>query len=482
MIRRRLLKTSTAILLPLILGCARIEHAADMRYENALIDTYDLEYFVDEDEAILPSEPLTITDVIRIVLRRNLDLLAQQYELIVQQETARAEQIKMLPSLTLDGLYQVRTKTTASFTKILSAPFQPTQAQLSSIKETRTFDIRDTFNLLDFGLAYFRSRQEKYRTNIIDQRHLRFRQKLILDTVEAYWKAAAAQKVLRETRDIMVRSEQLHQGLDRAMNKRLISQVQGLEAETHILDAELEIYAVQHVYESSKVQLAGFMGLLPGTYFELADIDMDVQEIPLPDIEVLEEQAFLARPELSLKDQEERIARESARMAILQMFPNVALFSDYDGDGNPFLLFHYWYSAGLRATWNLLSIPAQWHYKGAAEMQEGQAYHERLALSIAVLTQVRLAYLGYHDALRHYQLAKESYDVRSRLAYASELEFRTGEFQGTQFLQFASDAVLAKVIALRAYAQLQLAIEQINYAVGIPLLVGDIDYLEIYES
>lgn len=462
-------------------GCAKVEPAAEIRIENAETDMEDLLSF-DETVDDLLDEPLTLEDVLRIVLCRNLDLLAQEYELAVQEETARAEHLRMLPPLTIDGVYQVRTKNTAALAKILSSPLQPTQAQLSSTKETHQFDIRDTLNLIDFGLAYFKTKQEKYRSLIIDQQHLRFRQKLIFDTIEAYWRAIAAQKLLAETQDIMERSRRLQQSLHKMTDLRVISKVQGLEAESKMYDAELQIYVVKHQYDVAKEELSAFMGLLPGTLYELADIDLTVENIDLGNIALLEEQALASRPELAVKDQEERIARESVRMAILQMFPNASMFEDYNGDGNPFLIYHYWFSAGIRATWNLFNIPLQWHYKSAARFQEEQARQTRLALSIAVLSQVHLAHLGYIDALNFYKLTKENFEVKDNLAKAAAEELRIGEFSGVVALDFASEAIISRITTLRAYANLQIAIEQINYAVGIPLWIGQTNLSDIYEE
>lgn len=462
------------IVLLLQFGCSKGPiDVVSLRFENSVTDLDTL--YTYNDEEVLPETPLTLEDVLEIIFCRNLDLVVQEHERNVQSELAIAEELKMLPPLTLDGIFAARNKNTASLTEILGQPQPIIQPQISSIKETRQWDVRDTLNLIDFGLSYFKSRQEKARTQIIDQQHLRVRQKLILDATTSYWKAIASKKMIEEASRVIALSTKFQSDLEKQMALRTISEIQGLQTESKLVDSEIQLHTLQYQLESAKTELTGFMGLPPGTPFELADVEISDEEIEVADIQELEEQALFYRPELSAKDLEERIARESVRMAILQMFPNASLFTDYNADGNPFLIFNYWISAGVRATWNLFNIPQQWHLKKAAEQQGEQAFAARLALSIAVMSQVHIAYLGYQDALSQYRLVDRAYNVKERLARAAEKGVMAGEFAGVDAMNFASEAAVAKMQALRAYAQLQIAIEALDYAVGIPLLFSDVD-------
>ena len=162
-------------------------------------------------------------------------------------------------------------------------------------------------------------------------------------------------------------------------------------------------------------------------------------------------------------------------MAIVQMMPNPSLFVDWDVDANPFLIFNRWMSAGVKATWNLFNVPQQLHLKHAAQTQADQAYAARLALSVAVMSQVNIAYLGYRDALDEFHLSWQSYQIKKRLAIAAEKELSVGEFNGVDTLSLITDAAIAHVNAMRAYGSLQIAIEQLDYSIGVPLLFADVD-------
>ena len=285
-------------------GCSRdvMVDVRTLREENAEYDLGALDVY--NEEIILPQTPLTLEDILCIVFEHNLDVLTQEYERRVQVELTIAEELKMLPPLTLDGIFQERSKNTATNTKILggTAPPGTVQPQLGSTRETRQWDARLTLNLIDFGLSYFKSRQERDRIYVIDQQHLRARQKLILDTTESYWKAVTAQKVMNETIDIIAVSREYQEALQRQINRKNISEIQGLLAESKIADAEIQLNPLVYQYYSAKAELAALMGLPPETCFELEDIEIKDDELDICDLKELEEQALVFRPELSLKD------------------------------------------------------------------------------------------------------------------------------------------------------------------------------------
>lgn len=186
------------------------------------------------------------------------------------------------------------------------------------------------------------------------------------------------------------------------------------------------------------------------------------------------EEALRSRPELYIKDLEEKITLEKINESIVPMLPNISIFRDSNYDANPFLVHKYWWSLGMRASWNLFLIPQKMQEKRAAESQQEFTLASRLALSIGVMAQVNLAYLNYRDAFNQYQTALKSLDVRSRLAEISEKIRKTGEFHSIDVLNFRTDSLLARITSWRAYSFLKLAEEQLNYAIGRPFYLSDV--------
>ncbi len=458
-------------------GCVSDYDWVSLRDQHAIEDVDDI-----LEEAYIPPYPLTLSDILRIALIQNLDLQVQRDELAAQAAIAAAENYKMIPPLTVDGIYSRRSNNTA--TAILTpAGVQP--PQISSTQDTRQWDIRQTINLLDFGLSYFRAQQERGKAQLLAQTQLRVRQKLIFDIVQAYWKAIVAQKTLGRSLVIVEEAEEAQAQLEMQIARKNISTVDALKQEGHLIEMHNRLFAIRFQLESAKAELAEYMGLPPCTYFELADVEiLESCGQQVESIESLEEQSLYWRPELVVKDLEEKIAVEDARIATLQMMPNATTFGDYNADGNPFLVHNYWLSAGVRATWNLLSFPQRIAEYHAGKAREEQAYRARLALTVAVLTQVRLAYLNYQTALEQYQISMQYALVKDRLYAATLAGKQAGDMNKLDVINFAEQALTANIAALKAYADLEVAKEQLGFVIGKPLrftpvnLEEDAGYLE----
>jgi outer membrane protein, multidrug efflux system len=220
------------------------------------------------------------------------------------------------------------------------------------------------------------------------------------------------------------------------------------------------------------MKLVALMGLPSYAPFKLARPHLCRDEVQLACIEDLEQEALLSRPELVIKDIDEKIMADEVRANIIQMFPGLTLFKSYNYDANRFLENHHWMVVGARATWNLLSIPNLAYTANVARGQKHLARFNRLSLSVGILAQVRLAYLNYLDKLSQYKLAREWSDIRTQLVDVAERERELGEFNDIDVLNFKLVAVFSKYVALKAYAALKISIEQINNSIGRPLLFG----------
>ena len=108
----------------------------------------------------------------------------------------------------------------------------------------------------------------------------------------------------------------------------------------------------------------------------------------------MESLALTARPELREEDYRKRITAQEARKALLRMLPGIELNAGANYDSNKYLDNQSWADAGLQVSWNLFSVfsgPAARRY---AEGQMDLGDLRRLALSVAVITQVQTAVIS----------------------------------------------------------------------------------------
>jgi hypothetical protein len=116
----------------------------------------------------------------------------------------------------------------------------------------------------------------------------------------------------------------------------------------------------------------------------------------------------------------------------------------------------------------LLSIPGYYYDSVIGSEGEELARRNRLASSIAILSQVHLSQVLYEQNLDQYLLAKRLADSYAKLVAVSSIEKETGKMGGAELLQTEIDAALARINQLKIYAELQNSIEQMNNAIGLP--------------
>lgn len=452
-----------------ICGCCRNDpDLCSLRYWHTMKEQSYL-YEVGD----VPSHPLTLPEVVQIALYRNLDLLVRDQERAVEEEILTSARLKVLPALTVDAVDSER-----------SNPPLFTDSSPTSEKLTKTVSARAAWGIVDFGLTYFKARQESNRLVHLEQQHIRIRQNLILDVIGAYWKAIAAKNSVCDAEELLAEATNLRLLMHKHLDKRNLSELQALKVDEQVVEAQVKLSKMKYEFDSSLVKLKSLLGLPPSIHLDLEDAQEEDEPIAFDSIHQLEEMALLSRPELYEKDIEEKIAADEVRVNIVQMFPNATLFGMYNYDANKFLVFHHWSTLGTSATWNLLTIPQLTYGMKAAQQQKYLARVSRLALSIGVITQVNLAYINYLNAKEQYQFANDNFQIKTRLVNALEKENRVGEFGGIELLNERFLAIEAKYAAMLAFADLQAAIEQVNNSIGHPMLYGKVsldDVLQVNE-
>lgn len=417
----------------------------------------------------LPSDYLTLDEVVAVALERNLDLLVKEWEGAVQRETATREYLKLLQSLTFSSEFSFRNENTGSFSQSLAPGIPPAPPSISSNQTVRRWDFTYTFNILDFGVSYFRAKQENDKAMIQTIEYARLQNNLILDVTRQFWKVIYAQKAIEESKTLIERMTRQREGIQREVEARMISEMPALKAEDQLLSVEIQLHAYQKEYHEGKMELARLMGYPACLEYNLAVVDDFNIDVEVSDPCALSDLALIQRPELFSLDVEELIGVSETISAIIQMFPALAPFAGMNQDGNTFLIHNFWLIAGIRAAWNLFAIPQH-----IAEMRIGQddrmtSQARRMALSIGVISQVHLAYYLYKDNLEQFRLIEDQRLIKKRIYETAIRQFRVGLTSGIDVLNYQADLYISELNYLRSFAELQIALEQLNNAIGAPL-------------
>ncbi|MBA3958038.1 MAG: TolC family protein [Parachlamydiaceae bacterium] len=461
--------------LSLFAGCSHkeIPSLVQTRDDHAICD---LDYIYSTID--IPCEPLTLKGIIDIAWRHNWDVLAKELEWAVQREVTTREMLRMLPSFTFNGEWSHRNKRTASRTQLIPSGIR-TPPSIGSEQRVRAWDATLSFKVIDFALAYYQSQESSWRALGLYMQYARLKQNMILEIYKSYWKAMSARWGAKKSQEILALIAEYREKFDREMDARYISRVPGLRIEDQMLNFQVQLYSFEFTYQNAKAELAALMGIPADVQFELAEVEMDAFP-ELEPIEELEQIALRSRPELYNSDFEENISTEQVRQAVIRTFPSTEIFKSYRTNLDRFLVHHHWIVTGLRVAWDLLSVPQHIFDIKAAQLGRDRAYVARLALSVGVMTQVNIAYFDYLNISEQYKIREDIYNVRTRLADASWMEFYRGEFNMVDVILSRASAIQGGVDAISAYGQKQIALEQVNNSIGQPLRFNTL--LEIYEE
>lgn len=433
------------------------------RYEN-----------MQDDLTILTLDPpwhgevLNLDQIIEIANQRNLDLLVLEQQVLIQDELTGGSVRKWLPQLIWNQELSGRNVNTGSFSESLDPTVPPAPPSISSQTHVNRLDLTLTWNLLDFGISMMRSRQEANKTLVLQMGYEKERQKLIMEIVKNYWRAIVARYALRENRKLVSRSQKLIAALNKHVENRIISWAEAYRIETDLLKNQPDLYRNEREYQDVLEELAQQMGLPLGSTFELAEEEELPFETRLLPIEEIEEYALMYRPELYSGDLQELIKADDVKIAMLAAIPGLAFFAGDFYDANKFLIYNHWLSAGLRVSWDLFRLPERMSDYHVAQMNKDLVAQQRIAFSMGVITQVRIAYLSYYQSIETYQLVKELAEAKKKLAFAGTKGAIRGDTSESTALTLEIDALLTTTEALRSYGEAMFNLERLNNSMGIP--------------
>jgi len=478
----RLVSVSIIALLTVVLWGCRYQKELGMhsaRYEHAV---FDLSFFDENTKCI--TKKLTLDEIIEIAINNDLDLEVKRQRIRVQREIATAEALNMLPDLIFDGEFSKRDNSPAATSLNLEPPHSPLSPPSISSDKTSLFgNVSLIWNLLDFGLSFYTARQTAHQINIDYLEYERAKQNLILRVVRAYWKAASSYNAiitaiplvqeLRAQRELL--KDQISEGI-------YLSDIDAYSKLARFYQREIQLkgfndrndssdptQGYEKEYENALADLGSFMGVRPGFHFEVV---FDFQDLPfevvIPSEEELEGMALMYRPELYQNDTQLLITRDDVRKALLQQFPALSFFDTAFYDRNTFLVNHTWLLAGIELTWNLLKTPHYFFEQRRFEKEVGFVKRERLFLSMGIIVQVNLGRILSDQNKEQYLLVRNTSYAQEKLTDIVHRQALLGKKSESDDLNARVDAALAKVNAMKVYAELQNSLETLNNAVGMP--------------
>ena len=152
-------------------------------------------------------------------------------------------------------------------------------------------------------------------------------------------------------------------------------------------------------------------------------------------------------------------------------------FAGANYDDNEFLVNNSYSVAGWGITWDLLGIFQANSERKFREAQIDVADARRLALSMAVTTQVYLSGIRYQLAVDRYKAASELFEVRKNLERNSSIS--GARVSGLDTLNARSASIASELRRSLAFAETQTAFARVINSIGIDPVPDTVSSLEL---
>ena len=442
----------------------------------------------DEQEPITAA--ITLEEAVARALKYNLDLRLKKMEVAVNEQLQEVSRYDMLPNLVAGAGYVDR----SNYPGGASWQFanQTRGAQPGNVIQTpgnysttsemtrKLNSVEFSWNLLDFGVSYYRARQRADEYLIAQERRKRVIQTMVHDVRFAFHRALAAQKLATEAEAVMKQAEAAIEQSRAAESRGAIPVQIALAYQRALVDAVALLNTRRQELDFAKAELAALMSA-PTGQFTLADLPEQALLAVPSNLAVLEDTALMNRPELREEDLRKRISSDETRRQLMQAFPNLTFGIGRQFDSNSLLYSNEWVENSARISWNLLRVLSAPAVKRAGERQIEVDDARRQALAMAVMTQTRIAVLRYGLARNDLDLAQKSLDVDARVAAVAKSGVSSRAETELELVRATARAAVSKYQRAIAYANAQAAYARIQHSLGQEFDFGNIDSVSVSE-
>ncbi|AMO57233.1 hypothetical protein GZ77_16475 [Endozoicomonas montiporae] len=408
---------------------------------------------------------LTLHQAIARAIRYNLDHRLKVMEQALASDMLDIARLDMLPKLTANAGYKGRNNDAGSSSRSLITGNESLEVSTSQERERLVGDLGLSWNVLDFGVSYYRAKEQADRLMIVEERRRKVIHNITQDVRSAYMRALAAQTVLGDIEPLMQRMDSALMASRKIENQGLKTPFESLLYQQRLLTSMRQLHEVRKDLVSARTELATLMSLPLSTDFKLvrpADPPLQMN-IPADKLETL---ALLQRPELREEGYHDRISAMEIKRTMASLMPSLTLSTRYNYDSNEYNKNANWFDFSAMISGNLLDIVTLNDRLQVAKSQASVVDTRRLALNMAVLSQVHIALLDFSEASHAYQTDSALNDVEHRLLKYVKASASSQSGNELDVIEREINAVLAKLQQGESYAQLHSAYGRIFLSIG----------------
>lgn len=470
----RVVRVPVALLATWVLGgCASMAPEPVTPQQIAAVSAADRQQVHKDVEAL--QGPLTLEGAIARAIKYNLERRTRLMAEALAQGQLDASRYDALPKLVASAGYRERSNDLITRSKD-SVTGQPSLANpyISSDRSAVTADLSFTWSLLDFGQSYYATKQNTDRVLIAAEHRRKALHTLVQDVRTAFWRAASAQTLRASVQAAIATGEEALGDSRQAEAERLRNPLDALRYQRQLLENMRLLEAIEQELSTARVELAALTQLPLAAPIEVAEPANAAggawQDVP---VERLEELAIGNNPDLREAFYNARIASQETRRTLLKLFPGLSFSFGPKTSNDSYLIHQNWTEAGAQVSFNLLSLLSAPSQMKLADAGVALADQRRMAMQMAVLTQVHVARLQYRNALRQFERADAIWKVDEGIAgqlARRELVQTQGKLDR---VVGQTAAILSQLRRYQALAQVQAAAGKLQATLGLEPVVAD---------
>ena len=456
-----------------VMGCA-VQPQVVTNEENRLRIIEDLSVLEKNQDEITHS--ISLEEATARALKNNLELQIELTQKTLAQKQLNLKSYDMLPKLVVDLNYTSRSNYSGASSRSLVTGRRTLEPSTSSERDVFASMLGVTWNILDFGVAYYRAQQAADNVLIQEEQKRAVINRIVQDVRSAYWRAVSYQRLLTRMRSLRSEIRESLDQLDRMDVEQLNNPKINFTYKRDLLGIEREIGLLQRNLSVAKSQLAALMSIKPGMDFTLTIPERGefVSKLDL-ELEEMEQIALESRPELRELFYRKRANAKETRAAILQMLPGIELGARYNYNSNNFLFNGDWLSLGSQISWNLISLISLPAKLDELDSKEKLLDAERLAMSMAVLAQVHVSLTQFGNIFEEYRAVYNFYLTQKKIIEQSRIEARLGKISRHALIREELNTLLAEARCDSIYSDLENAYAGIYVSLGVDPIPADLD-------
>ena len=416
--------------------------------------------------------PIDLYEAMARALKYNLDYRVQLLEKMVALTEMDISNLALLPKLAANAGFTSRNPIEASSGYSLTTQKPSGAYSTSSDLDKSTADLNMVWNILDFGVSYFQAKQTADRFLMAEENRRKLVHTQLQEVQSAFWHAVSSQALQGEIKPILQQANQALEDAYIVEKEGLRPQLEMMRYQRALLDIVRQLEALREELELAKKNLAKLINLPPSLPFQLKVPDREAfQVIPIQiTTEEMEQLALQNRPEMRQAMYDTRISAAETRKALLRLLPGLEFKTAYHYDSNSFALNSTWGTAGLQVTSNLMNLVSGPATLRLVKNKEALSQMRRLAMSMAIFSQVHIAFRKYSDSKRKFETVKKISDIDQRVLQNISVGADLKAQSRLDHIQAATRSIMSRLQHNQAFAETQNALGLMSVSLGVDFL------------